>query len=113
MTQQLRKKVFPLLVSLLISSIAFAGNYKSISNNEIKSYYKNLPFEMEVIKVPVFKKNVVHITEFGAVGDGVTLNTLAFEKAISSIAAKGGGTVICSIECVICPVTYDHIKQSA
>ena len=94
MTQQLRKKVFPLLVSLLISSIAFAGNYKSISNNEIKSYYKNLPFEMEVIKVPVFKKNVVHITEFGAVGDGVTLNTLAFEKAISSIAAKGGGTVI-------------------
>ena len=94
MTQQLRKKVFPLLVSLLISSIAFAGNYKSISNKEIKSYYKNLPFEMEVIKVPVFKKNVVHITEFGAVGDGVTLNTLAFEKAISSIAAKGGGTVI-------------------
>ena len=94
MTQQLRKKVFPLLVSLLISSIAFAGNYKSISNNEIKSYYKNLPFEMEVIKVPVFKRNVVHITEFGAVGDGVTLNTLAFEKAISSIAAKGGGTVI-------------------
>ena len=94
MTQQLRKKVFPLLVSLLISSIAFAGNYKSISNSEIKSYYKNLPFEMEVIKVPVFKRNVVHITEFGAVGDGVTLNTLAFEKAISSIAAKGGGTVI-------------------
>lgn len=94
MTQQLRKSIFPLLVSLLISGTAFAGNYKSISNNEIKSYYKNLPFEMEVIKVPVFKKNVVRITEFGAVGDGVTLNTLAFEKAISSIAAKGGGTVI-------------------
>ncbi len=49
---------------------------------------------MEIIKVPVFKKNEVRITEFGAVGDGVTLNTLAFEKAISSIAAKGGGTVI-------------------
>jgi len=94
MTQQLRKKVFPLLVSLLISSIAFAGNYNTISNKEIQSYYKNLPFEMEIIKVPVFKKNEVRITEFGAVGDGVTLNTLAFEKAISSIAAKGGGTVI-------------------
>lgn len=94
MTQQLRKSIFPLLVSLLISGIASAGNYNTISNKEIKSYYKNLPFEMENIKVPVFKKNEVRITEFGAVGDGVTLNTLAFEKAISSIAAKGGGTVI-------------------
>ena len=94
MTQQLRKSIFPLLVSLLISGIASAGNYNTISNKEIKSYYKNLPFEMENIKVPVFKKNEVRITEFGAVGDGVTLNTLAFEKAISSIAAKGGGTII-------------------
>lgn len=94
MTQQLRKSIFPLLVSLLISGVASAGNYNTISNKEIKSYYKNLPFEMENIKVPVFKKNEVRITEFGAVGDGVTLNTLAFEKAIKHITTKGGGTII-------------------
>ena len=51
MTQQLRKSIFPLLVSLLISGVASAGNYNTISNKEIKSYYKNLPFEMENIKV--------------------------------------------------------------
>lgn len=43
---------------------------------------------MENIKVPVFKKNEVRITEFGAVGDGVTLNTLAFEKQSSTSQQK-------------------------
>lgn len=33
------------------------------------------------------------ITEFGAVGDGKTLCTLAFERAIAAVAKAGGGTV--------------------
>ncbi len=36
------------------------------------------------------------ITDFGAVGDGVTLNTLNIQKAIDACAAEGGGRVTVS-----------------
>lgn len=41
----------------------------------------------------IFRPHSVSITEFGAVGDGVTLNTKAFQNAIfylNSFADKGG-----------------------
>ena len=34
------------------------------------------------------------IAASGAVGDGVTLNTAAIQKAIDSLAANGGGTLV-------------------
>ncbi|HEU5397294.1 MAG TPA: glycosyl hydrolase family 28 protein, partial [Verrucomicrobiae bacterium] len=34
------------------------------------------------------------ITDFGAVGDGTTLNTVRIQSAIDQLAAKGGGTLI-------------------
>jgi polygalacturonase len=37
---------------------------------------------------------VFSITSFGAVGDGVTINTAAFAKTIAFAAAQGGGTVV-------------------
>lgn len=40
---------------------------------------------------PVFPQTTVTLTDFGGVGDGETLNTAAFAKAIASLAEKGGG----------------------
>lgn len=56
--------------------------------------YKNLPFEMPKVQRPVFKKNVVSITDCGGVGDGITLNTTAFSKAMDQLSSKGGGTLV-------------------
>lgn len=45
------------------------------------------------INSEVFRPHSVSITEFGAVGDGITLNTKAFQNAIfylNSFADKGG-----------------------
>ncbi|MBN2814401.1 MAG: glycoside hydrolase family 28 protein [Bacteroidales bacterium] len=39
---------------------------------------------------------VFYAEQFGAVADGVTLNTLVFQRAIDEISAKGGGTLMLS-----------------
>ena len=36
----------------------------------------------------------VHIQDFGAVADGLTLNTAAFEKAVAQLAKNGGGHLV-------------------
>lgn len=49
---------------------------------------------LAVRPLPRFRPVAFNLTDFGAVGDGVTVNTLAFEKAvftISKLGKKGGG----------------------
>ncbi|MCL1942075.1 MAG: glycoside hydrolase family 28 protein [Candidatus Azobacteroides sp.] len=71
-------------------SSAKAGNNQSTTAD----LYKNLPFKMDEIKKPVFPAYLVKITDFGAVGDGITLNTKAFAEVINTVSQKGGGTII-------------------
>lgn len=51
-------------------------------------------FKMPVINEPVIPYNTVYITDFGAVSDGLTLNTKAISDAIDNVAKKGGGRVV-------------------
>ena len=78
------KKIFlSLFAAMLAVSVAGAKDYGV--------YYRNLPVGMPVVTAPVIPANAVNIKDYGGVGDGRTLNTEAFRKAISALEKKGGG----------------------
>jgi polygalacturonase len=64
------------------------------NDDKIKRLTSNLPFDMPEIVLPQIPDHSVVVTDFDAVGDGHTLNTIAFSKAIRTCAEDGGGRVI-------------------
>ena len=80
------------LIGFLVYSVIFLSAVQARDN--YAQYFKNLPFEMQKITPPVFKKNCVSVLETGGVGDGIALNTKAFASAIDKLASKGGGKLL-------------------
>lgn len=78
--------------SLLIVAISFFSGIAI--GKPLKAYFSKLPFPMPELTEPQFPEYTVSITEYGAIGDGHTLNTKAFHDAISACAKAGGGKVI-------------------
>ena len=74
---------------MMLLCIAIMANAKDYSK-----YYQNLPTEVKPVVEVVIPDNAVSVTDFGGVGDGQTLNTEAFRKAISALVKKGGGRVV-------------------
>jgi hypothetical protein len=54
----------------------------------------NAPFPMPQLQRPAFPEREFSITNFGAVGDGVTLNIENIQRAIDACYTAGGGTVV-------------------
>ena len=74
-----------LFILLLFTSMAtFAGN-------DYAKYYQGLPKPMPTVVAPTIPDNNVSIIECGGIGDGITMNTIAFQKAISKLSKLGGG----------------------
>jgi rhamnogalacturonyl hydrolase YesR len=48
---------------------------------------------MPVLEQPAFPDNRKSITDFGGVGDGITLNTEVFNRAMKTLSEQGGGTL--------------------
>ncbi|MBN2089312.1 glycoside hydrolase family 28 protein [candidate division KSB1 bacterium] len=63
-------------------------------DKEIQHYLKQAPFDMPELKIPSFSTQTFNIQEFGAVGDGLTMNTKAMARAIETCAKAGGGRII-------------------
>ena len=92
------KKIFTLSPAVFLVSIVLLYSC-SASKNAVKIWQSNSePLkEMEklrtLIKAPGFPDKEFLITNYGAVGDGKTLNTEAFKKAIEDCHKNGGGRV--------------------
>lgn len=67
---------------------------EEIVEDELASLYEGLEFDIPKVQETSFPNKEVQITDFDAVGDGLTLNTQAINKAIDSLAAEGGGKVV-------------------
>ncbi len=82
---------YMLSLQLLLMSVVLLSGC-SVSGDERSS--DALGFDMPAIKAPVFAGRTFTITDFGAVGDGHTLNTVAFAKTIQACVNAGGGRVV-------------------
>ncbi|MBQ9591637.1 MAG: glycoside hydrolase family 28 protein [Paludibacteraceae bacterium] len=87
------------LLTLLVASLAaFSLNAKNVDSQtiqqEVNQRLQNLPFASFSITVPTFADKSYDIRDFGAVPDGITVNTKAINDAIAQCSKNGGGTVI-------------------
>lgn len=89
-TITLSKKI---ITSLFFISVIFAST-QLVAGNAYDKHYKDIPFPMQKIKTPVFKNNSISLNEFGGKGDGISLNTHAFQQAIDALSKKGGGKLV-------------------
>jgi len=78
------KKIYLLTTCFMLISTA-------CSSYEFESYYRDIPFSMEKVQRPSIPERRVCLTDFGGVGDGMTLNTEAFAAAFAELERLGGG----------------------
>ena len=64
------------------------------SKYEFAYLYEDLPFEMEQVMRPIIPDHEVDIRDFGGIGDGISLNSEAFAKAIDALSEAGGGRLV-------------------
>jgi len=79
------------LIALLAATFSVNAQEKT---PDFSSHFKNLPFKMKTLSVPKFINKSYNIKKYGAVGDGLILNTKAFNEAIIECSKNGGGKVI-------------------
>lgn len=63
-------------------------------DKEYSQYLEGLGFSMDRIRRPSVPDRSVSLADFGGSGDGVTLNSEAFRKAIDALSSQGGGHLL-------------------
>ncbi len=81
-------------LGLLLTACQVSAETTGGADPTYQSYFDNLPFPMDVIQLPSFPDRMLDIREAGAVGDGITDNTEAINRAIRTVSEQGGGKVV-------------------
>jgi polygalacturonase len=81
-----------LLPACILWSVAACAQNNSAKT--LNDYIAHAPFKMAPVTEPVFKSTVYNIKDYGAIGDGQTLCSAGFDKAITACNAAGGGVVL-------------------
>lgn len=82
----MKKKILMLVVLMTAVLQSRAQSYAE--------YYRQLPVDMNCPSLPQIPDYTVSVSDFGGVGDGITLNTEAFRKAVSHLDKHGGGHLV-------------------
>ena len=90
------KKKSNILFALCVFAASFCATAQPIGKvwKTTAEPLKEMEAIRKQIKAPTFKKKDFLITSYGAKGDGKTINTEAFKKAIAACTKGGGGRVI-------------------
>lgn len=64
------------------------------ASTELDDLYAGIEFDMPKVAIPSFPEKEASITDYGAVGNGLNMNTEAINKAIKELSENGGGKVI-------------------
>ena len=78
----------------LMLSILALVSVTAMAQTKYSHYYTNLPCAVEEVQEVVIPEYTVTLTDFGAVGDGVTDCSEAFEAALKHSKKQGGGHLI-------------------
>lgn len=81
-------------VALFVTSIAFRVGPALPNDLGRDSSGKTDTRDLPKVQMPAFRKDTLTISTFGAVADGLTMNTSAINKAIEQCNRAGGGVVL-------------------
>jgi polygalacturonase len=85
--KMMKTRLFTVCYALLLSAAcALAEDYTR--------YYTDLPVDVKQVTGPQIPDRSVCLTDFGAVGNGLTLCTDAFARAIAALESQGGGRLV-------------------
>ena len=79
---------------LIVLAVVMVVGFASAIAADYGKFYQYLPVKMVQPLAPEISDYSVNIKDFGGVGDGLTLNTEAFAKAIKALDNKGGGHLV-------------------
>jgi len=96
------KKTIIIFIALtfLLLSLGFFLKNKYAQRDDIKNtdYVEDkiseAPFTMPLLNRPQFPKNICNIKDYGAIGDGIFVNTRPIKEAIADCFQKGGGKIM-------------------
>jgi polygalacturonase len=86
-------RYLPFILLILYSPVSIPSIAEQ-TKTEVQSVGLDTPFTMPEIPLPQIPGNRYLITDFGAVGDGHTSNTVPFAKAIETCSRNGGGRIV-------------------